>query len=257
MHVQQRLGPFSAVRPLIFARSEKLQRGRVAFDYTQKSTAFMGKEAEPSVSRFVCAARIAFLRAGENGRTEKESESKNPIKLPKDSADPSSELDLPRPLLSIKLSRRGKERYSRGGILKRFVRFSSTGNRIEGGGEKAASSDSSSFLEPRRVNFSNHGENTLGTDERENREESDRYSSLLYRSRSSRGKHAEVTTRFFATSYFRVIYLFHGSGVPHWCRSPGYSGFHIFSPVHACIIIEAKLGSRQISGKLAIPNFQF
>lgn len=113
--MQQRLGPFSAVRPLIFARSEKLQRGRVAFDYTQKSTAFMGKEAEPSVSRFVCAARIAFLRAGENGRTEKESESKNPNKLPKDSADPSSELDLPRPLLSIKLSRRGKERYSRAG----------------------------------------------------------------------------------------------------------------------------------------------
>lgn len=142
--MQQRLGPFSVVRPLIFARSEKLQRGRVAFDYTQKSTAFMGKEAEPSVSRFVCAARIAFLRAGENGRTEKESESKNPNKLPKDSADPSSRLDLPRPLLSIKLSRRGKERYSRGGILKRFVRFSSTGNRIEGGGEKAASSDSSS-----------------------------------------------------------------------------------------------------------------
>lgn len=191
--MQQRLGPFSVVRPLIFARSEKLQRGRVAFDYTQKSTAFMGKEAEPSVSRFVCAARIAFLRAGENGRTEKESESKNPNKLPKDSADPSSRLDLPRPLLSIKLSRRGKERYSRGGILKRFVRFSSTGNRIEGGGQKAASSDSSSFLEPRRVNFSNHGENTLGTDERENGEESDRYSSLLYRSRSSRGKHAEVT----------------------------------------------------------------
>lgn len=81
-------------RPLIFARSEKLRRGRVAFDYTQKSTAFMGKEAEPSVSRFVCAARVALPRAGENGRgggwrgrREKESESKNPNKLPKDSAE--------------------------------------------------------------------------------------------------------------------------------------------------------------------------
>lgn len=106
----------------------------------------MGKEAEPSVSRFVCAARKAFLRAeGENGRTEKESESKNPNKLPKDSTEcegrsPSS-LDLPRPLLSIKLSRRNLIPGRDIETVSFVSRVLGTENRIGEGRKKAVPSD--------------------------------------------------------------------------------------------------------------------
>lgn len=124
----------------------------------------MGKEAEPSVSRFVCAARKAFLRAeGENGRTEKESESKNPNKLPKDSTEcegrsPSS-LDLPRPLLSIKLSRRNLIPGRDIETVSFVSRVLGTENRI-GEGEKKSCSLGFSIFDRRSVNFSNHGENT-------------------------------------------------------------------------------------------------
>lgn len=78
----------------LLPRNEKFQGG-VSRLITQKSTAFMGKEAEPSVE--LCCAAKARSYSGEKCRGGKTvpTKSKNQNKLPKDSTECQTDLSWP------------------------------------------------------------------------------------------------------------------------------------------------------------------
>lgn len=80
------------IRALIFCLGMKSSKGGVSRLITQKSTAFMGKEAEPSVE--LCCAAKARSYSGEKCRGGKTvpTKSKNQNKLPKDSTECQTDL---------------------------------------------------------------------------------------------------------------------------------------------------------------------